>query len=97
MQLTITAKNFELTPAIKQHADEKFDSLGQHFTNLTHLHIVLHIEHIDHCAEVTLHSHGVELHATAKAEDMYGAIDQLCHKIYAQLQKQKEKTIDTHR
>lgn len=97
MQVTITAKNFDLTPAIKQHAEEKFNSLAQHFSNLSNLHIVLNIEHIDHCAEVTVHSHGAELHATAKSEDMYSSIDQLAHKLYTQLQKQKEKTTDSHR
>lgn len=97
MQLNLTGKNFKITPAIKTHTDEKFAALLQRFNQVNHLHVVLHIENIDHIAEATLHFHGNEIHATATANDMYLAIDGLVEKLNGQMQKMKEKVIDSHR
>jgi putative sigma-54 modulation protein len=98
MQFNLTGKNqLEITPAIKQHADDKFNQLNKHFRDITNAHLVLHIEHHDHCAEGTLHFHGNEMHATAKSSDMYQAIDQVAEKLSVQMKKHKEKLIDSHR
>lgn len=98
MQITLTGKNnLEITPALRAHADEKFSPLEEHFKQISHLNVVLMVEHKDHIAEATLHYQGSELHASATEEDMYIAIDQLVDKVYRQLQKHKEKIIDSHR
>lgn len=97
MQLNLTGKNFKITPAIKTHADEKFQVLFQRYSQMNNLHVVLHIENIDHIAEARLHFQGNEIHATAKADDMYLAIDGLVEKLNGQMHKLKEKVIDAHR
>lgn len=97
MSLNLTGKNLAITPALKNHVEVKFESLNQRYSDITNSHVVLHIEHLDHIAEATAHFHGQELHATAKSEDMYTAIDQMIDKLAGQMQKQKEKTIDSHR
>jgi len=98
MQLNLTGKNnLPITPAIKAHAEEKFEAIGKRYSQVNNIHLVLHIEHLDHCAEATVHFHGSELHATAKSTDMYVAIDQLADKLLNQLHKHKEKIIDSHR
>ena len=97
MQLNLTGKNnLVITPAIKTHVEDKVTGLGTHYSHINNIHIVLHIEHLDHCAEATLHFHGSELHAAAKANDMYLAIDQLFDKLSTQMKKHKEKMIDSH-
>ena len=97
MQLNLTGKSFEITPAIKTLVEDKLEHLDSHFANITNVHVVLHIEHLDHIAEATLHFHGNELHATAKTSDMYTSIDQLFEKLSTQVNKHKEKVIDAHR
>jgi putative sigma-54 modulation protein len=97
MQLNLTGKNFQVTPAIKSHAQDKFESLEMRYAQINNIHIVLHIDHIDHIAEATLHFHTNEIHATATAKDMYLAIDSLIEKLSSQIHKQKEKIIDSHR
>lgn len=97
MQLNITGKNFKVTPAIKTHIEEKFAALQKRFSQITNIHVILNIENIDHIAEATLHFHGNEIHATAKETDMYLAIDSLEEKLSGQINKQKEKVIDSHR
>lgn len=98
MQLTITGKNnLIITDALRAHTEQKFSAIEEHFTQVSHLHIVLKSEHNDHTAEATLHFQGSELHASATDADMYFAIDHLVDKVYRQVQKHKEKTIDSHR
>lgn len=97
MQINITAKNFQITPALKTHTQEKISGIGKRFSDITQVHVVLHIEHIDHIAEATAHFLGNEVHAKASAKDMYAAIDGLVDKLTGQMHKLKEKTIDSHR
>lgn len=97
MQINITGKNFQITPAIKTYAEEKLTPLDTRFNDINVIHVVLHIEHHDHIAEATLHYQGTEIHATAKSDDMYNAIDGLVDKLTGQMTKQKEKHIDAQR
>lgn len=97
MQLSITGRDLDITPAIKTHTEEKFNALHHRYNQISHSHVVLHIENIDHYAEATVNFHGSEIHASANAKDMYLAIDALVEKLSGQLHKQKEKTIDSQR
>lgn len=97
MQLNLTGKNFQVTPAIKSYTEEKFKPLHKRYSQINQIHVVLHIEHLDNFAEATLHFQGSELHATAKANDMYLAIDGLIEKLSGQIHKNKEKMTDSHR
>lgn len=97
MQINITGKNFQVTPAIRSHAEEKFQPLNKRFSQISNIHVVLHIDHLDQIAEATVYFHGSEIHATAKSNDMYAAIDGLVDKLTGQIHKQKDKTIDSHR
>jgi putative sigma-54 modulation protein len=97
MQIHLLGKNFEVTPAIKSHTEEKLEALAKRFANLGSIHVVFHIENKAHIAEVTIHYNGSDIHATAEDEDMYKAIDQVASKLLTQLTKHKEKMIDSHR
>ncbi len=92
MQLNITGRDFDITPALKAFTEEKFKKLEKLNDNNTQLHIVFHIEHLSHIAEANAHVDGIELHASAHSTDMYAAIDELVDKMIAQLVKHKEKS-----
>jgi len=94
MQLTITGKNIELTPALKDHTTEKFKKIEHHHAQITRAQIVLQVEHGSHIAEGTVYTDGTELHASANADDMYQSIDSLIHKLLTQIAKHKNKMID---
>lgn len=97
MQLHFVGKNIEVTDALKNVTIEKFKHLEKRFNNITNVHVVFHIEHLDQIAEATVHYQGAEIHATAKEDDMYKAIDALVDKLMGQITKHKEKLIDSHR
>jgi putative sigma-54 modulation protein len=91
MQLHFTGRNVEVTPALKTFTQEKFQRLERHHANIGQVSVVFQIEHLTHIAEATVHLSGTEIHATAKTDDMYSAIDELIDKLVAQLTKHKEK------
>jgi putative sigma-54 modulation protein len=87
MQLHFTGRNIEITPALKTFTEEKFQRINRHNAHINQVNIIFQIEHHTHVAEATLHLNGAEIHATAKTDDMYSAIDELVDKLLTQLTK----------
>lgn len=97
MQLNFAGRNIEITPALKEHATEKFFAIAKRFDHITTVLFTFNIENITHTAEATVHFNGNEIHATAESDDMYKAIDSVVEKLLNQMTKLKEKIIDSHR
>ncbi len=96
MQIHYTGKNLEVTPALKEITQEKFNRLIHRHKNIKTVYIVFQVENLTHHAEVTVHLDGVDFHASAKADDMYQAVDLLIDKLSSQLIKHKDRTKDHH-
>lgn len=94
MQLHFTGRNIEVTPALKTFTTEKFQRLERRHSNIHNINIIFQLENVTHIAEATCHLDGIEIHATAKSDDMYSAIDALIDKLMGQITKHKEKTSD---
>ena len=91
MQINMTGHRMELTPAIKQFTQEKFDKLERHFDKITAVNVVFDVEKIRQIAEATILVSQGELHARSETDDMYASIDDLVSKLDRQLLKHKEK------
>lgn len=96
MKLQTSGKNIELTPALTNYVESKFNQLNKLHFKINHINIILQIEKNLHVAEATLHNNGKDLHARAESADMYQSIDLLVEKLIAQLKKHKEKIIQQH-
>lgn len=98
MQLDVTGQNIEITQALKAYIAEKAERLDRHFGNLIAGHFVLHLEKLQHTVEGTISVGGrtKPLHAEAKSEDMYAAIDSLMDKLDKQVRRHKDK-VTSHR
>jgi putative sigma-54 modulation protein len=94
MQLHFTGRNIELTEALKNITQEKFQRIERRGTLISKIDVVFRIENLTHTAEATVHLHGTDLHASAEAEDMYTAIDKLVDKLNSLIVKHKEKHSD---
>lgn len=95
MNIAIKATNLDLTPAIKEYAEEKVGNLEK-FIAPIEAKIELERDRKHHSgevfrAEVTLVMGGRLLRADATAEDMYAAIDLTIPKIKEQISKFKDK------
>lgn len=97
MKLNIIGKHIDLTDALKQHVEEKFNPIEKRFNHITSINVVLHIENVTQIVEATAHVNGNEIHASASSDDMYASIDETADKLMTQVTKLKEKIIDQHR
>ncbi len=96
MQINYTGHNMEVTPALKDFAQKKFDKLIRHFDRITAVNAVFKVEKLRQIAEATILVNKAELHASSESDDLYAAIDLLIDKLDKQLIKHKEK-MENHR
>lgn len=91
MQISVTGHHVEVTEAMKNYVDEKFQKLERHFDQLIDVHVILSVEKLAQKAESTVQVNGAKLFAEETQEDMYAAIDGLVDKLDRQIIKHKEK------
>ncbi len=97
MQISITGQQMDITAALRDYIENKFQRLERHFDQMTNVHIILSVEKERHKAEATISVTRNELFADTEQESMYAAIDELMDKLDRQLKKHKEKMTDHHR
>ena len=94
MQINMTGHRLDVTPALKDFTESKFEKLQRHFENITSIHVIFDVEKLRQIAEATINVSKGQLHARSESEDMYSAIDALIDKLDRQLIKHKEKLQD---
>ncbi|MBB3104692.1 ribosome hibernation-promoting factor, HPF/YfiA family [Azomonas macrocytogenes] len=96
MQINISGHHLEVTAALRDYIEEKFDRLERHFDRIINVQVILQVEKIKQKIEASLHVAGREVVANAEHDDMYAAIDLLVDKLDRQLIKHKEKQVERH-
>lgn len=94
MNLSISGRHLEVTPAIREYVLNKMARVARHFDNVIDTQVMLSIERLKHTAEVTMHLRGKDIHCEASDENLYAAIDLLSDKIDRQVIKYKSKIQD---
>lgn len=94
MQINFTGHHIEITPAIREFAEGKFEKLMSHFEKIGSINVVFKVDKLQHIAEATVHVLKHEFHAHSESENLYAAIDLLIDKLDRQLTKYKEKITD---
>jgi putative sigma-54 modulation protein len=96
MQLNISGHHLDITPALRQHSNEKLSKIKHHFNQVINVNMILEVQKDIQMAEATIHLRGADLFAKAQSSDMYVSIDQLINKLDSQIIKHKEK-LHSHR
>ncbi len=91
MQIKITGHHVEVTEALRNFVNEKFQRLERHFEHVIDTHVILSVEKLVQKAEATVHVNGANLFAVEEHSDLYAAIDGLIDKLDRQTIKHKEK------
>jgi len=94
MQITITARHFELTRAIRDHVERACEKLDKYFDHIITVHITLALENNRNVVEMMLHASHFNLQSEAEELDMYLALDTAIDKMEAQIKKLKDKVTD---
>lgn len=95
MDIDVSGHHLEITTPLRNYIDDKFDRLERHSDQINSIKVTLTpVPDKLHLAESTIQLTGHEVFASAKAHDMYAAIDQLTDKLDKQIIKHKNKAID---
>jgi putative sigma-54 modulation protein len=97
MDITMTGRHLEITPAIRDHAEKKLEQIGIDFPRILNAHYILEVNKFRHIAELILHcGNHITIEARDVEEDIYASIDKVVDKVARQMRKYKTK-IQNHR
>lgn len=91
MQVDITSKQMEITPAIREYVETRVAKLEKWKTQLMSPHFILHKVPQGFKVDATIGTPLGDLVASAEAKDMYEAINDLEEKLARQLNKLQHK------
>jgi len=93
MQIQITGRHQDITPAIREYAEEKTAKLPRYFDRISQIEVIAEkrdhrIFEVEMIAHVDKHKHIV---ADSEGDDLYACIDETIEKMERQLTDHKEK------
>ncbi|MBI5919811.1 MAG: ribosome-associated translation inhibitor RaiA [Nitrosomonadales bacterium] len=91
MNLNLTGRHLEITPAIREHVTEKLGKVKRHFDNVIDISVILSVDKLVQKAEATVHLSGKTIFAETQDSNLYVAIDDLIETLDRQVLKHKEK------
>ena len=91
MNLNLTGRHLEITPAIREHVLSKLDKVKRHFDSVIDINVILSVDKLVQKAEATVHVSGKNIHAETTDSNLYVAIDALIDSLDRQVLKHKEK------
>ena len=91
MKPKITARNFDLSDRIREHANSEVDGLDRFFNNIVSADLILSKEKINYTAELRLTVYRDLIAAGGEAADLFAAIDVAVDKAKSQLMRYKGK------
>ena len=101
MNLTISGRHLDVTPAIREYVLTKLDRVTRHFDQVVDISVMLTVEPLKEKdrrqkAGVSLHLKGRDIFVETAHEDLYAAIDELVDKLDRQVVRHKDKVQDHH-
>ncbi len=94
MQITITARHFELTKAIRDYVETSCLKMKKYFDQIITIHATLALENNRNICELSMHAGKFSLQAQAEEMDMYLAIDTALDRLETQIKKLKDRVTD---
>jgi len=91
MNIYVTARHLDLTPALKRYAEDKVGKFDRFLPNLADAKVTLTLEKNVHRAEVLLNANGFLIRAESSTGEIYSAIDEVIEKLEKQVTKYKGK------
>ena len=91
MNILVNGRHLEVTPALKNYAEEKIKKFERYSSDITEATVTLSVEKYRHKAEVMLKANGLLIQAESVTGEIYSAIDEVSEKLDRQVKKYKEK------
>ena len=93
-RLDITGRHVDITPALREFAEEKLAKLDKLLDGELDIHVVLGIEKHRHYAEIQVKSKTGVFSGKEETGDLYVSIGEVADKLERQVLKHKEKMQD---
>lgn len=102
MHVIVQGKHLDVTPALREYAEEKVGRLTRFFDQVAEAQVVLSVERRDgvgkaQVVEVTVWGDGIVLRGEEASADMYASIDLVFDKLRKQIEKYRSKLIERRR
>jgi len=97
MNIIVTGRHFDITPALKKYAEKKIKKFVRYLSNISEAIVTLTIEKYRHKAEVLLKVNGYLIQAEGITGEIYSSIDEVAEKLERQVKKYKEKLVSHRR
>src|SRR5262252_4260537 len=98
MQINVTFRHVDPTPALRTHAEGKLERMVRKYLRRpVDAHVILSVAKERHAAEITLQADHVTMFAKEETTDLYAAIDLAVEKLEHQAQKLRAKRKDHKR
>lgn len=91
MKVNVTARHFDLTPDLKDHAERKMGKFHKYTDGLLSAHVVLEVQKYRNIAEVSVHGREGDFTAKAESGDMVTSIDGAVEKVEKQIRRTMRK------
>lgn len=91
MNITVTGRNIDVTPSLRQYAEEKIGKFERFLSHITEAVVTLSVQKYRHRAEVLIKANGVMLQAVGETEELYSSIDEVADKLDKQVKKLKNR------
>lgn len=87
MNVTTTARHYDLAPSLKDYAEGKVLNLKKYFDHIVNVHVIFSLEKYRQRVEITLHANGKDFVTVQESEDMYLSVDRAIEKLEEQLKR----------
>jgi putative sigma-54 modulation protein len=91
MQVQVTGKHIEITPALKSFVAGKMGKLEEVYPRVKKVAVVLTVEKYRHTAEIHFRAERSEMSAKKTTKDMYASIEQCLMALEQQASKRKDR------
>jgi len=92
LQISVTFRHIDSTPALQEYATEKISKIAsKYLPKPGSAHVVLSVVKQRHTAEISLHASHFDITAHETTDDLYSALDLTLSKIERQLRKHKDR------
>jgi putative sigma-54 modulation protein len=91
MNITTTARHYDLAPALKDYAEGKVQNLKRYFDRIVTANLIFSLEKYRHRVEITVHVNGRDFVSAEESDDMYTSVDRSVDKLESQLRRHKDK------
>lgn len=94
MQISLTARHFEVTPGLRQFTAQRLEKLQKFATDIHGVHVIVIQERSRFEAEITMRVNGSQLVCTESHSEAGAAIELAANRLEERLRRLKERRSD---